>query len=109
MFIARAKQGEWDGGSKVKWKDGGTSSKVLNSKERHLLEDKLLLRYHTFHYNQSRITILHDSSVMLSVHTATLFSPLAALKECFFRKLFLRCSLEVYFRCDHLCEVQGLF
>ena len=67
MFIARAKQREWDGGedggSKVKWKDGGTSSKVLNSKERHLLEDKLLVRYLTFHYNQSRKTVLHDSSV----------------------------------------------
>ena len=87
MFIARAKQREWDGGedwgSKVKWKDGGTSSKVLNSKERHLLEDKLLLRYHTFHYNQSRKTILHDSSVMLSVHTGNTVFPFGSPKRMF--------------------------
>lgn len=91
MFIARrAKQGEggwgvrWggeDGGSKVKWKGGGTSSKVPSSREGIFLKRKLLIKMPYLHSNQSRKTILHDSSVMLSVHTATLVSPLAVLKN----------------------------
>lgn len=60
-------------------------------------------------YSEQKNHILHFSSIEQSAHSASLFCPLAALKECFFRKLFLRCSVEVYFRCDHLCEVQGLF